>query len=287
MRYRSTRSDTSVTYSFEEALTSGYAPDGGLFVPIELPKVSSQMLATWKDFTFDELAYKLLCMFISETEISRSDLREIITRSFSGSSFDCPEIVPVKRLNDSLFVSELFHGPTFCFKDLGMKPVVNMLAYFSARSNIPTTLLISTTGDTGPAAIHAVSEVRSQERTYMKILVHYPLGQISAFQRRQLTTIKTGNARVAAFEGAGDDMDAPIKRMLLSSADRTTNRICGINSYNIGRPIMQMVHFVWTYLQIAKIIGIVPGDKSKSGFLLSFSIFRLLLYSCKVFSSHT
>eukprot|EP00814_Leptocylindrus_danicus_P004127 CAMPEP_0116007282 /NCGR_PEP_ID=MMETSP0321-20121206/2209_1 /TAXON_ID=163516 /ORGANISM="Leptocylindrus danicus var. danicus, Strain B650" /LENGTH=504 /DNA_ID=CAMNT_0003475953 /DNA_START=166 /DNA_END=1680 /DNA_ORIENTATION=- len=259
MRYRSTRSDTSVSYSFEEALSSGYAPDGGLFVPVEMPKVSSQTLATWADFTFDELAYSILSMFISETEIDRANLREIITRSFD--SYDCAEIVPVKKLTDSLFVSELFHGPTFCFKDLGMKPVVNLLAYFSARSNIPTTLLISTTGDTGPAAMRAVSEVRTQERKYMRILVHYPLGQISAFQRRQLTTIKTGNARVAAFEGTGDDMDVPIKRLLLSN-DRTTNRICGINSYNIGRPIMQVVHFVWTYLQIAKCLEIVPGDKS-------------------------
>jgi threonine synthase len=113
----------------------------------------------------------------------------------------------------------------------------------------------------------------------LNILVHYPLNQISDFQRKQLTTANSPNVKVATFEGGGDDMDAPIKRMLTGTLPSTKNdngisnciendtneiHLCGVNSYNIGRPLVQMVHFIWTYLQVVKNIHVEPGDKSKS-----------------------
>lgn len=99
------------------------------------------------------------------------------------------------------------------------------------------------------------SPVSDAENSLLNILVHYPLGQISSFQRKQLTTINSPFVKVATFEGSGDDMDAPIKRMLTtsSSSDKGTNsnkeeqHLCGVNSYNIGRPLVQMVHFVSLY----------------------------------------
>lgn len=131
-----------------------------------------------------------------------------------------------------------------------MRGLVNLLSYFSTLRDTRTTLLVATTGDTGPAAVQAVSD---QNNPLLSILVHYPNGQISEFQRRQLTTIDSPCVRVAAFEGGGDDMDAPIKR-ILSSQDSTTTkrRICGVNSYNIARPLMQMVHYVSRYQVIMK-----------------------------------
>ena len=101
------------------------------------------------------------------------------------------------------------------------------------------TLLVSTTGDTGPAAVQAVSDINNPLLT---ILVHYPLGQISNFQRKQLTTVRSPCVKVAAFEGGGDDMDRPIKNLLKAQTEE--QRLAGINSYNIGRPLMQMVHYV-------------------------------------------
>ena len=150
----------------------------------------------------------------------------------------------MKLKDTNMFISELFHGPTFCFKDLGMRAVVNLLAYFSKKRNKKTVVVVSTTGDTGPAALHAVCSLPLDEQEYLKILVHYPDGQISAFQRKQLTTIEARNARVVAFQGGGDDMDEPIKNILIANMDIDDVQICGINSYNIGRPIMQIVHFV-------------------------------------------
>ena len=100
------------------------------------------------------------------------------------------------------------------------------------------------TGDTGPAAVHAVSDVANPLLT---IIVHYPHGQISDFQRKQLTTVDSKCVKIASFEGGGDDMDWPIKQTLLMNSENDTaggRTFCGVNSYNIGRPLMQMVHFV-------------------------------------------
>lgn len=133
------------------------------------------------------------------------------------------------------------------------------MSYFSSQRNIPTTLLVATTGDTGPAAVQAVSRVNNP---LVRILVHFPLGQISEFQKRQLTTVDSPCVRVVSFEGGGDDMDAPIKRILQSSSRGESNdgRVVGVNSYNIARPLMQMVHFVWTYLRVVEDVGLDPGN---------------------------
>ena len=127
-----------------------------------------------------------------------------------------------------------------------MRPVINLLSHFITLRNRPTTLLVSTTGDTGPAAVSAVNDAANPLLT---ILVHYPAGQISDFQRKQLTTVDSKYVKIASFEGGGDDMDLPIKETLLMNAQEgddgnanDTRAFCGINSYNIGRPLVQMCH---------------------------------------------
>lgn len=146
----------------------------------------------------------------------------------------------MSTIGEGLRVGFVFHIFFLLLHDGRMRAVVNILSHFATLRKRKTTLLVSTTGDTGPAAVQAVSDVANPLLT---ILVHFPKGQISEFQRRQLTTVTSPCVRVVAFEGAGDDMDAPIKHIL--STDKFPDRIlCGVNSYNIGRPLMQMVHFV-------------------------------------------
>lgn len=169
-------------------------------------------------------------MFISTAEIDDAHLKEICDKSYPADQFDDESFVPVKKLGTA-FIAELFHGPTFCFKDLGMRPVINLLSHFATLRNRPTTLLVSTTGDTGPAAVHAV---RDAANPLLTIIVHYPHGQISDFQRRQLTTVDSKYVKVVSFEGGGDDMDLPIKQTLLANGEKTDRTFCGINSYNIG-----------------------------------------------------
>lgn len=141
-----------------------------------------------------------------------------------------------------------------------MRPVINLLSHFASLRNRATTLLVSTTGDTGPAAVHAVA---SRQDPLLTILVHYPHGQISDFQRKQLTTVDSKYVKIASFDGGGDDMDKPIKDTLLENANNGVRTYCGINSYNIGRPLFQMIHFIWIYLRTVEKLGVEPGDKGK------------------------
>lgn len=289
-------------YTLEEALCAGYAPDGGLFIPKSLPSISRETLKdVWSKYqTFAELAFALLKLFVSEEEIPAKVLWQIIEASYGGGSgsdndkgsgdgsnerVDEEKVIVrplTKKTNDSdgdngnshdVYVSELFHGPTFCFKDWGMRPVIGMLSYFAQRKQQPMTLLVSTTGDTGPAAVQAVQDLPSfsddddntsstnDKKQWLSLLVHYPKGQISDFQRKQLTTATSPNIQIVAFEGGGDDMDLPLKNIMTKTKkatganDKNNNNnnnkagekdriLCGINSYNIGRPLMQMVHFV-------------------------------------------
>eukprot|EP00804_Cyclotella_cryptica_P019888 CCRYP_007810-RA/>CCRYP_007810-RA protein AED:0.30 eAED:0.30 QI:292/0.83/0.85/1/0.83/0.85/7/1028/486 len=264
MRYRSTRGDGSEDYSFEQALFSGYAPDGGLFVPASLPQLAAvEHLIPWSRLTFPELCYEILRLFISQNEISNIDLREICYKSLSAEDFDDDNIVPIKKMG-SVFVAELFHGPTFCFKDLGMRPVINLLSHFAKIRNQATTLLVATTGDTGPAAVRAVGDASNPLLT---ILVHYPHGQISEFQRKSLTTVDSKCVRIVSFEGGGDDMDSPIKQTLLNCNDSDgadkKRSFCGVNSYNIGRPLVQMVHFIDVVLPTGAMGNMTGGYMAK------------------------
>jgi threonine synthase len=256
MRYISTRNSSNLSYTFEQALCSGYAPDGGLFVPESLPSVTAETLQKWSQLSYPVLAQQVMRLYCSKDEVSDDSLAKCCESAFCGFT-DPARAVPLVRLgSDSMWIAELFHGPTFCFKDLGMRTVVNLLSHFATKRSRAITLLVSTTGDTGPAAVQAVSDCNNPLLT---ILIHYPNQQISEFQRRQMTTVGSTCVHVAAFEGGGDDMDLPIKRML--TGRRTDDALwTGVNSYNIGRPLMQMVHFIWTYLRVSEAQGIPFGD---------------------------
>ena len=167
MRYTSTRNG-EVSASFEEAICSGYAPDGGLFVPETLPKIDEATLREWSALSYPQLAQCILRLFVTSQEVSNADLSSISDAGCAG--FDNPShAVPVRKLGSSLYVAELFYGPTFCFKDLGMRAVILFLSHFCTLRRQSITLLVSTTGDTGPAAVQAVSDVNNP---LLKIVVH-------------------------------------------------------------------------------------------------------------------
>ena len=144
-----------------------------------------------------------------------------------------------------------------------MRATIYLLDYFASRNSMSRKVILTaaTTGDTGPAAVQAVQDLNSPN---LGIVVHYPDGQISDFQRKQMTTVQSSRVKIVSFEGGGDDMDRPIKRIMTNTTNTTTKAdgigndneneriVCGVNSYNIGRPLMQMVHFIWTYLRVAE-----------------------------------
>ncbi|CAE8629682.1 unnamed protein product [Polarella glacialis] len=268
MKFCSTRGGAAGS-TFEEAVSRGYAPDGGLYVPEQLPRLSLAELSLWQQLDFPSLQEEILKLFVGD-ELSAAELSEIVRGSYS--CFSAPEIVPVVPLpgmtestpgqDPPIFIAELFHGPTFCFKDLGLQPLVRLLARLAENRGSKRTFLVSTTGDTGPAAMRAVADAGSSR---LRIVVFFPEGQISELQRRQMTTTmsapdaKVQTARVASFEGGGDDMDLPLKRLGVDSDFAERHGLCGINSYNLGRPVCQMAHYFWSYFRAVDKLGAEMG----------------------------
>ncbi|CAD7951176.1 unnamed protein product [Amoebophrya sp. A120] len=245
--------------------------------------------ATPPPLTYAELAFDILKKFIREEEIPRDDLREICeaamatfagknTTATSSTSHDGRiNAVPVKLLKTAkhpqtnIHVAELFHGPTFCFKDFGQQFTIRLLEYFAFKEQKSKLVIVSTTGDTGPAALRAVADaaesrkeklqarrscsgagtttsgsVENEKDNLLSIIVSHPEGQISNLQRRQMTTVFSSAVKTCVFQGGGDDLDDIIKKISLENSDKVT----GVNSYNIGRPIAQIVHYFWSYLQV-------------------------------------
>ena len=145
------RWEASVVY-----FRAGYAPDGGLYVPETLPRITAEDLDAWRTLDFTAVAVEVLLPFL-DGEVSREELAELLSKSYAG--YDAPDTIPVTKLTNNTALVELFHGPTLCFKDLGLQVAVRLLALFARRRNEPRTLLVATTGDTGPAALRAVADV--------------------------------------------------------------------------------------------------------------------------------
>jgi len=253
MRYVSTRGGGEAV-TFEEAIGAGYAPNGGLYVPETLPRITAEDLDAWRTLDFTAVAVEVLLPFL-HGEVTREELAELLSKSYAG--YDAPDTVPVTKLTNNTALVELFHGPTLCFKDLGLQVAVRLLAFFARRRNEPRTLLVATTGDTGPAALRAVADVDDPQ---LRCVVCFPRGQISDLQRRQMTCASSEAIRVFCFEGGGDDMDAPIKRLSLDTTFKAQHGLTGVNSYNIVRPLAQQVHYVWLYLRCRELFSCTSLD---------------------------
>jgi threonine synthase len=162
-RYLSTRGG-SYGLSFEEVVLKGLASDGGLFIPEEIPALPSDWQTRWNGLAFDELAYEIMALFVSSSEIPPEDLREITKKSYS--TFRHAEVTPIKTLDEeqNLHLLELFHGPTFAFKDVALQFLGNLFEYFLVRANKGKTgkerrhltVIGATSGDTGSAAIYGL-----------------------------------------------------------------------------------------------------------------------------------
>eukprot|EP00928_Gymnodinium_smaydae_P027731 TRINITY_DN21349_c0_g1_i1.p2 TRINITY_DN21349_c0_g1~~TRINITY_DN21349_c0_g1_i1.p2 ORF type:complete len:520 (+),score=142.01 TRINITY_DN21349_c0_g1_i1:51-1610(+) len=254
MKYRSTRGGVEGV-SFADVILSGYAPDGGLYVPEALPQISAAELRRWRSLDFPALAEAVLAPFVGD-ELEPGELGKLCRGCYKH--FETPEVIPVRRVG-GVFVAELFHGPTYCFKDLGQQPLIGLLATFAKRRRERRTMLVATTGDTGPAAIRAVADAATPG---LDIIIFYPDGQISELQRKQMTTCSSEKTcRVVSFEGGGDDMDVPLKNLAADRAFAARHGLVGINSYNLGRPLAQIVQYFWTYFRIADQLNLRDGDR--------------------------
>ena len=251
MKYFSTRGGIADGVTFEAALTSGYAADGGLYVPETVPEFTRAEMLELARLPYRELATRVAARFVGD-EVPTAELRRI----FDVCYRDCPEEVVSMKNMEGYCIAELFRGPTHCFKDLSIAVVVGLLGFFCERRRQKAgggsaaggvhTILASTSGDTGPAIVRAVAGLGDAA---VRCHIFFPQGHVSRTQMLQMTTAVGPQVKVSPYEGGGDDMDLPIKRLQQDRAFAEKHGVMGCNSYNVARPVLQAIHYFWTYFR--------------------------------------
>ncbi len=237
----------------ETAILNGYAPDGGLYVPEQLPQLSFEQLEQWKNLSYKELAFELLSLFIDSSIVSAQDLKTIIAKAYG--TFEKEEVIPIPKLKSrkNAYIMELFYGSTLSFKDIGLAFLVNLVDFFLKRKQKRLSIIVATTGDTGPAAANYIAG-----KSTLDAWVLYPKGMITEEQERQMTTLHHDNVHPVGVyncpEG-GDDLDAVIKQLYANQTFKEKVNLSSVNSINWGRIMVQTVHYFYGYFQIADKIG--------------------------------
>ena len=190
--------------SFEDVVLKGLASDGGLYIPEEIPAAGDWQ--SWKDLPYEELAYNILSLYISSSEIPAADLKDIIKRSYA--TFRASQVTPLVSLQGNIHLLELFHGPTFAFKDVALQFLGNLFEYFLSRRNegktgrdrYHLTVVGATSGDTGSAAIYGLRGKKD-----VSVFMLHPKGRVSPIQELQMTTVLDANVHNLAVTGNFDN----------------------------------------------------------------------------------
>ena len=240
MKYISTR-DNSKEYSFEDVFIKGLADDGGLFIPKEVKKYSTEELESLSGLSYQELAKKIIYPYIGDF-MSESELSDIVNKSYSV--FRKNNAVALIKVGD-VNLLELFHGPTLAFKDIAMQLLGNFYEHYLKKNNKNINVIVATSGDTGAAAIDAIKGKKN-----MNIFVLHPHNKVSLVQRKLMSTVKEKNVFNIAIEGNFDDCQNLVKSMFADKEFSKSINMSGVNSINWARIIAQSVYYFYTYFQI-------------------------------------
>ena len=234
MRYISTRG-TAPALSFEEAMLTGLARDGGLYVPENVPTLTHSQIAAMAGKSYEEVAYTVMRPFIGDT-FTDEEFKGLIDQAYAG--FGHAARAPLVQLDSNHFLLELFHGPTLAFKDFAMQLIGQMFQTVLARNGRRITIVGATSGDTGSAAIEAFRGLDAVD-----VFILYPHGRVSEVQRRQMTTPVEDNVHALAVDGDFDDCQAAVKDMFNDFTFREEVKLAGVNSINWGRVLAQVVYY--------------------------------------------
>ncbi len=240
MKYISTRGQTP-PLGFSDAVATGLAPDGGLFLPESLPQLTAADLARFASFGYADLCFEFLRRFA--TDIPEAELHAIIRESYTR--FSHPDIAPLVRLEENLFVLELFHGPTLAFKDFALQLLGNLYGRQCRVRGEKINVLGATSGDTGSAAIHGLLG-----KPGTAIFIAYPDGRTSPLQERQMACTGADNVFALAVDGSFDDAQAALKELFADQEFRTRHRLSAVNSINLARVLAQCVYYLWAWLRL-------------------------------------
>lgn len=244
--YKSTR-DAEKTVTASQAILKGLADDGGLFVPVSIPKLPVS-LGELKEMTYQEIAYIVMKEFL--TDFTEEELKSCIAKAYD-SKFDTEEIAPLAKVEDAYYL-ELFHGATIAFKDMALSILPHLLTTSAKKNQVKNEIVIltATSGDTGKAALAGFADVEGT-----KIIVFYPKNGVSRVQELQMVTQKGDNTSVVAIHGNFDNAQSGVKAMfenkeLEKELNEAGYQFSSANSINIGRLVPQVVYYVYAYAKL-------------------------------------
>ena len=257
MLYKSTR-NKEITVTASEAILKGLASDGGLFVPVEIPKLAVSM-EQLKEMTYQETAYEVMRQFFSD--FTEEELRACIEKAYD-EKFDTEEIISLVKAEGNYYL-ELFHGATIAFKDMALSILPHLLLTAARKNQVEEEIVIltATSGDTGKAALSGFADVEGT-----RIIVFYPKHGVSKVQELQMVTQKGENTTVVAIHGNFDDAQSGVKAMfenqgLAKELKEHGFRFSSANSINIGRLVPQIVYYVSAYARLLQNEEIEEGEE--------------------------
>jgi threonine synthase len=238
MKLYSTK-NPSAFVSLEEAVFKGLPSDNGLFMPTVIPVLPKSFFDTIEKLSFQDIAFEVSKALIGE-DIPDADLHEIINDVIT---FDAP----VVHVKDNLYVLELFHGPSFAFKDFGARFMARLISYFLQKKNKEINILVATSGDTGSAVAQGFLNMPG-----IKVTILYPSKKVSEIQEKQLTTLGQ-NITALEVDGTFDDCQRMVKEAFLDKELNEKMNLSSANSINISRLIPQSFYYFYAYAQVKKI----------------------------------
>ena len=255
--YKSTR-NAEKTVTASEAILKGLADDGGLFVPVSIPKLDVT-LDELKAMSYQETAYAVMKQFL--TDFTEEELKSCIAKAYD-SKFDTEEIAPLAKVEDAYYL-ELFHGATIAFKDMALSILPHLLTTSAKKNNVTNEIVIltATSGDTGKAALAGFADVEGT-----KIIVFYPKNGVSKVQELQMVTQKGANTSVVAIHGNFDCAQSGVKAIfenkeLAKEMADAGYQFSSANSINIGRLVPQIVYYVYAYAKLLENEEIAAGEE--------------------------
>ena len=259
MTYTSTR-DKNVLVTSAGAIVKGISSDGGLFVPTEFPTITSEEIVEIGGLSYAKAAAKVIGKFLSD--FFPSELDKIADAAYNSGKFESKDVIKLRKLDESIYMLELWHGPTSAFKDMALQILPYLLVASGKLQEVDKKfqILVATSGDTGKAALDGFSDVPGTG-----IAVFYPEGGVSDIQRLQMTTQSGENVQVAAIRGNFDDAQTAVKKVF---TDTEINKklndngtiLSSANSINWGRLVPQIVYYVASYAKLVKDGEITEGD---------------------------
>ncbi len=241
MRYISTRGDANER-SFCEILLEGLAPDGGLYLPTHYSHIDDATLTRWRGLSYADLAFEILSLYIDD--IPASDLHRIVHSTYTEKVFGNEAIVPLRRLEQGVWIEELSNGPTLAFKDMAMQLLGGLFEYELGRRGQTLNILGATSGDTGSAAEYAMRGKRG-----VKVFMLSPHGRMSAFQQAQMFSLQDPNIHNLCVEGVFDDCQDIVKAVSNDPEFKRRWHIGTVNSINWARLLAQVVYYFAGYFQ--------------------------------------